>query len=159
MIGRPIFASAVLAFAVATTAVATTAAIAQSSSIIVVMPDQVKWGAAKGLPAGWQSAVLAGNPNEKGPYVERVKLPPNAAVPPHTHPDVENITVLSGSFGIGEGKVADKSEGRVLPAGSFYRLPANTPHFAWTGADGAVVQIHGVGPTGIKMIQSAPATN
>jgi quercetin dioxygenase-like cupin family protein len=149
MVGRFVFASTVLAFAVGT------AAMAQSSSPIVVTPDQVKWGAAKGLPAGWQSAVLAGDPNKNGPYVERVRLLPNAAVPPHTHPDVENITVLSGSFGIGEGRVADKSNGRVLPAGSFYHLPANTPHFAWTGADGAVVQVHGIGPTEIKMIKSA----
>jgi quercetin dioxygenase-like cupin family protein len=125
------------------------------NGIIVLTPDQVKWGPAKGLPAGWEAAVLAGAPDKKGPYVERVKLPPNAAVPPHTHPDTENITVLSGSFGIGEGKVADQSKGRVLPAGSFYLLPANTPHFAWAGADGAVIQIHGIGPTGIKMLQSA----
>jgi quercetin dioxygenase-like cupin family protein len=96
------------------------------------------------------------DPSKRGPYVERVKLPPNATVPPHTHPDVENITVLSGSFGIGEGTVADKSKGKVLTAGSFYQLPANTPHFAWAGLNGAVIQIHGVGPTGIKMLQSAP---
>jgi quercetin dioxygenase-like cupin family protein len=127
-------------------------AFAQSGSIVLT-PDQVKWGPAKGLPAGWQTAVLAGAPDKKGPYVERVKLPPNAVVPPHTHPDTENITVLEGSFGIGEGAVAEKSKGRVLTAGSFYRLPANTPHFAWAGADGATIQIHGVGPSGIKMLK------
>ena len=121
---------------------------------IVLTPDQIKWGPAKGLPAGWEAAVLVGSPDKKGPYVERVKLPPNAAVPPHTHPDTENITVLSGSFGIGEGGVADKSKGRILSAGSFYRLPANTPHYAWTESDGALIQIHGVGPSGIKMLQS-----
>ena len=129
-------------------------ALAQNRTIVLT-PDQVKWGPAQGMPAGWQIAVLAGAPDKRGPYVERVKLPPNAAVPPHTHPDTENITVLSGSFGIGEGKVADQSKGRVLTAGSFYLLPANTPHYAWAGADGAVIQIHGVGPSGIKMLKSA----
>jgi quercetin dioxygenase-like cupin family protein len=129
-------------------------ALAQTGTIVLV-PDQIKWGPATGLPKGWEAAVLAGAPDKKGPYVERVKLPPGAVVPPHTHPDTENITVLSGSFGIGEGAVADKSKGRMLPAGSFYRLPANTPHYAWAGPDGAVIQIHGVGPTGIKMLQSA----
>jgi quercetin dioxygenase-like cupin family protein len=122
---------------------------------IALTPDQVKWGAAKGLPPGWQAAVLAGDPNKRGPYVERVKLSPNGMVPPHTHPEAENITVLAGSFGIGEGTVADKSKGRVLTAGSFYHLPANTPQYAWAGADGAEIQIHGVGPTGIKMLQSS----
>ena len=132
-------------------------ALAQTATIVLT-PDQVKLGPAKGLPAGWQTAVLAGSPDRKGPYVERVKLPANALVPPHTHPDTENITVLEGSFGIGEGTVADKAKGRVLPVGSFYRLPANTPHFAWAGADGATIQIHGVGPSGIKMLK-APLQN
>jgi quercetin dioxygenase-like cupin family protein len=120
--------------------------------VIAVMPDQVKWGPAPGLPDGWQVAVLMGNPEKAGPYVERVKLPPNAMVPPHTHPDDENITVLSGSFGIGEGEAADKAKGRMLSAGSFYYLPANMAHFAWAGTEGAIVQIHGIGPSGMKMI-------
>ncbi|MBV9654235.1 MAG: cupin domain-containing protein, partial [Acetobacteraceae bacterium] len=87
-----------------------------------------------------------------GPYVERVKLPPNAIIPPHTHPDVESLTVLSGSFGIAQGKVADKSRGQILPAGSFYQLPANTAHFAWAGPEGAILQVHGIGPSGITML-------
>ena len=120
--------------------------------VIAVMPDQVNWGPAPGLPPDWQVAVLMGDPTKAGPYVERVKLPPNAVIPPHTHPDNENITVLSGSFGIGEGEAADKAKGRVLSAGSFYYLPANMAHFAWAGPEGAVVQIHGIGPSGIKMI-------
>ena len=109
-------------------------------------------GPSTGLPPDWQVAVLMGDPTKAGPYVERVKLPPNAVIPPHTHPDNENITVLSGSFGIGEGEAADKAKGRVLSAGSFYYLPANMAHFAWAGPEGAVVQIHGIGPSGIKMI-------
>ena len=118
------------------------------------MPDQVKWGPAPGLPADWQAGVLMGGSAKPGPYVSRVKLPPNAMIPPHTHPDNENITVLSGSFGIGEGEVADRAKGRVLQAGSFYYLPAGTAHFAWAGPEGATIQIHGIGPSGIKMIMS-----
>jgi quercetin dioxygenase-like cupin family protein len=126
-------------------------AMAQDETL-TVMPDQVKWGPAPGLPTDWEAAILIGDPAKEGPYVERVKLPPNAMVPPHTHPDIESITVISGSFGIGQGKVADKSKGQVLPAGSFYHLPANTAHFAWSGPDGAIVQVHGIGPSGITMI-------
>jgi len=126
-------------------------AIAQDGTLVVT-PDQVKWGPAPGLPDGWQSAVLIGDPAKAGPYVERVKLPPNAMVPPHTHPDIESITVISGAFGIGQGKVADKSKGQVLAAGSFYHLPADTAHFAWAGPDGAIVQVHGIGPSGVTMI-------
>ena len=129
-------------------------ALAQSGTIVVT-PDQMKWAQAPKLPPGFQVVVLAGDPAKKGPYVMRVKLPPNAMIPPHMHSDTENITVLSGSFGLAEGKTADKSKGRMLPAGSFYRLPAKTPHFAWTEADGAVVQIHGIGPSVLTMLKPA----
>lgn len=119
---------------------------------VTITPDQLKWGPAAGLPSGWEEAVLLGDPKRNGPFVERIKLPPNAVVPPHTHPIAENITVLSGSFGIGAGAVADRSKGQILGPGSFYHLPANTPHFAWAGPEGAVIQTHGYGPQGIKML-------
>jgi len=146
MIRTVLFAAAIVTLALTVNAMA-------GGATIVLTPDQLKWGPAPGLPAGWEAAVLAGDPAKKGPYVERVKLPPNAMVPPHSHPDDENITVISGSLGIGEGKVADQSKGKVLATGSFYHLPANTPHFAWAGPEGAVLQIHGIGPSGIKMIK------
>ncbi len=72
-------------------------AVAQSQPI-TVKPQDVKWVDMKGIP-GWKQAVLAGDPEKPGPYVERIKIPPNAAVPPHSHPDTENITVLAGTFG------------------------------------------------------------
>jgi quercetin dioxygenase-like cupin family protein len=122
------------------------------TAVVVVMPDQVKWGPAPDLPADWQIAAVMGDSSKPDAYVTRVKLPPNAMIPPHTHPDNENITVLSGLFGIGEGQVADQAKGRVLPAGSFYYLPAGTAHFAWAGPEGATIQIHGTGPSGITMI-------
>ena len=139
-------ASTVLAFALGASAMAAT-------QTITLTPDQIKWGPAKGLPPDWQGAALAGDSTKKGAYVERVKIPPNAMIPPHMHPDTENITVLSGTFGIGQGTSGDKSKGQMLPAGSFYRLPAHTAHYAWTGADGAVIQIHGIGPSAIQMIK------
>ena len=89
---------------------------------------------------------MLGDPAKDGPYVLRMKVPPNELDQPHTHRPAELITVLTGSIGFGLGNVADQSKGRVLPAGSFYYLPANTRHFSWTGAEGAVIQIQGVGP-------------
>jgi anti-sigma factor ChrR (cupin superfamily) len=129
-------------------------ALAQNAPI-AVKPDDVKWTDMKGMPAGWKQAVLAGDPDKPGPYVERIKVPPNSSVPPHSHPDTENITVLAGTFGIGEGPKADKSKGKVLGAGSFYLLPANTVHYAWVGPKGATLQIHGVGPSGMTMVEPA----
>jgi quercetin dioxygenase-like cupin family protein len=145
---RLIHASALLAFSL----VAVTAA-AQTTSPVVVTADQVKWAPAQGFPPDWRVAVLAGDLAKKVPYVQRFMLPPNAAIPAHTHPNLEDITVLSGSFGIGHDKSGDRSKGQVLTAGAFYRLPANTMHFAWAGPEGAVIQVNAIGPFAITMVK------
>jgi len=124
---------------------------------ISVTPDQVKWADNKSLPPGWQMAVMAGDPTKKGASAVRFKIPPNSTFPPHKHPDVETITVISGSFGIGQGDAGDKSKGQMLPAGSFYQLPAHTAHFAWTEGEGTVVQVEGSGPFTVQMIKPKKA--
>ena len=130
------------------------AAVLAQSQPITVKPENVKWTDIKELP-GWKEAILVGDPEKPGPYVQRIKIPPDALVPPHSHPDTENITVLTGTFGIGEGSKVDKAKGQVLGVGSFYLLPANTVHFAWAGPKGATLQIHGVGPSGMTMVEPA----
>jgi len=119
---------------------------------VAVKPSEVKWSDMKGM-SGWKSAVLVGDPDKPGPYVMRIKVPPNASVPPHSHPDTENITVLAGSFGIGQGDKFDKSKGTMLGVGSFYMLPGNTVHYAWSGPKGVTLQIHGDGPSGMTMVE------
>jgi hypothetical protein len=106
-------------------------------------PDEIHWAETRGLGL---AAQLEGDPAKQEPYVVRIKVPPNNVTSPHTHPQAENVTVISGWIGFGNGTVFDRSKGRVLPAGSFLYLPANTAHFAWTGPEGAVIQAHGVGP-------------
>lgn len=119
---------------------------------ITVKPNDVKWTDVKEMP-GVKHAVLVGDPAKAGPFVERFKIPPNAVFPPHSHPNTENITVLAGTFGIGSGTEVDKSKGQLLIAGSFYLLPANAVHFAWSGPRGTTIQIHGVGPSGMSMAE------
>jgi anti-sigma factor ChrR (cupin superfamily) len=121
---------------------------------VAVKSSELKWSDIKGMP-GWKQAILVGDPDKPGPYVERIKVPPNASVPPHSHPDTENITVLAGGLGIGEGAKFDKSKGTMLEVGSFYMLPANTVHYAWSGPKGVTLQIHGVGPSGMSMVDPA----
>ena len=143
-----------LVFSGAILVAAAASALAQNQPI-AVKPSEVKWTDMKGMPAGWKQAVLVGDPEKPGPYVERLKVPPNATVPPHSHPDTENITVLAGSFGIGEGDKFYRAKGKVLGVGSFYLLPANSVHYAWVGPQGATLQIHGVGPSGMTMVGPA----
>ena len=64
-------------------------------------PDQVKYGPVPPfLPPGAQIAVLEGDPMaSSGDFTIRLKMPDGYKVAPHTHPNRENVTVLSGSQG------------------------------------------------------------
>ena len=109
-------------------------------------PDGIQW---RPNPAvtGAQLAVLVGDPTKEGPLVIRIMMPPNAIVPPHTHPDSRTYTVLKGEWKLGFGERYDPSKLRTYPEGSFYRLPSGIPHFQAAGSMPTVVQIESIGPT------------
>lgn len=118
----------------------------------MVTPDQIKWGPAPDvLPKGAQIAVLYGDPRKEGLFAFRLKVPAGYKVPPHTHPTIESVTVISGTFKLGMGKTADPAKLQALPAGSYFAFPPGTAHFA--GADEeTVVQISTNGPWGIAYV-------
>jgi len=122
---------------------------------IVVTAADVRWGAAPPtLPKGAQAAILEGNPAESGPFTLRLKFPANYKIPPHSHPAIEHVTVLSGTFNVGMGDRWDESKGKALPVGSFAVMPPKMNHFAWTGQE-TVIQLHGTGPWGITYVNPA----
>ncbi|AVA23041.1 cupin domain-containing protein [Rhizobium sp. CB3171] len=121
----------------------------------LVVPNEVKWGPApKVLPAGAQAAVLFGDPMKKGLFALRLKVPAGYAIPPHTHPGDEVVTIISGTINFGMGKTADRSATKPLPAGSFFALPPGTAHFVYFNEE-TVLQITTNGPWGIKYINPA----
>jgi hypothetical protein len=70
---------------------------AASEQHVVLTPRDLKWmDAPAALPPGAKIAVLAGDPNKKGPFTMRLQTLAGYKVPPHTHPTTENITVISG---------------------------------------------------------------
>ncbi len=122
---------------------------------VVVSPDNLKWGAAPpAFPKGAQIAVLSGDPSMEGLYVVRLKVPAGYKVPPHTHPNDENITVISGTFNIGMGDKLDEKKGDALKAGGFARAPKGMQHYAWFTED-TIVQLHGMGPQSIIYVNPA----
>ena len=127
-------------------------AAAQDASPMTLIPGgaSVKWQAGPpDLPKGSQIAVLAGDPGKPGPFVLRVKFPPDTAVPPHRHATAENLTVLSGDLYHGMGEMLDKAHGERLEPGSFVFLPGMMPHSVWTTGTEAIVQVTGTGPFGL----------
>jgi quercetin dioxygenase-like cupin family protein len=122
---------------------------------IAVSADQLKWGPAPpAFPKGAQISVLAGDLTKEGLYVIRLKLPAGYKVPPHTHPNDENVTVISGTFNIGMGSTLDEKNGKALAAGGFVHMPNGMQHFAWFTEE-TIIQLHGMGPQGIIYVNPA----
>ena len=53
----------------------------------------------------------------------RLKFPANYQVPPHSHPGIEHITIISGTLNMGMGDVFDKTKTRALTPGSVAIMP------------------------------------
>jgi hypothetical protein len=107
---------------------------------------EIKWRDGPGsLPAGAKFAVLEGDPSKEGFFTMRLWLPDGFKIPPHWHPKVEHVTVISGTFNLGMGDRFDQTATRAMPAGTFGFWPADMKHFAWAKGE-TVLQLHGTGP-------------
>ena len=68
-------------------------------------------------------AVLEGNPmGDSGDYTVRIKMPAGYRIAPHTHPNRENVTIISGQLKVGMGDHFDTANMMVIPARKL-RLP------------------------------------
>ena len=119
-----------------------------------VRAADLKWGPVASLPPGVQIAVIEGPMNQAVPFTVRLKFPANTRVAPHTHPAVERVTVLSGTFHMGMGEKFDRAATHPIRAGDMMFMPPGTPHFAWSEGE-TVVQVHGTGPWGLNYINAA----
>lgn len=119
---------------------------------IMLTPKELQWQPGPdSLPPGAQIAVLEGNPTSSGPFTFRLRVPAGYQIPAHYHPQIEHVTVISGSFYMGTGDRLDTSRGKALTPGSFAVMQIGTRHYAWTDQE-AIVQIHGIGPWGITYV-------
>ncbi len=124
----------------------------QSSGIELFTTDTITWqkGPAS-LPKGALIAVLEGDPSKQGPFVFRLKLPDGYRVPPHTHPKMERVTVISGTFNIGMGEKFDPNATKAMPAGTYGYWEPGMKHFVWAKGE-TVLQFHGIGPWSINYV-------
>ena len=117
----------------------------------MVEADKLTWAAVPSLPKGAQIAVIEGPMNEAVPFTVRLKFPANYRIPPHWHPAVERVTVLTGTFNMGSGDSFDSAKTHAVNVGGVMIVPAKSTHFAWTAGE-TVVQLHGTGPWGITYV-------
>jgi len=111
--------------------------------IVAISSEEVKWFTPAYYKDGRQRAQLFGDSSKSGPWVDRVKIPAGARVLAHTHPQDELVTVIEGTWYVGEGERFDAAKLKGYPAGSFIVIPAGTPHFVATRDGAVVVQLSG----------------
>ena len=130
------------------------AATAQTPHVMAPLAD-VKWGPAPPmLPPGAQMAVLSGDPGKAAPYSVRLKFPAGYAVPAHSHPGDENVSVVTGELFLGMGDKLNKSSATGLTPGGYALMPAGMNHYAFTKAETTIV-LYGIGPVGFKYVNPA----
>lgn len=117
---------------------------------IRIFPESINWGdAPPSLPAGAKVFILEGNPQQEGIFTMRVKFPPYYKLPAHTHPKDERVTVLEGAVYVGFGNAMDTANAQKFTVGSYYLNPVNESHYVFTGEEGVIFQITGLGPWGL----------
>jgi quercetin dioxygenase-like cupin family protein len=117
-----------------------------------VTPDQIQWQETSSLPSGAKVAVLEGDPAGGGEFTLRISFPAGYSVPLHTHPAVERVTVLDGTFYLGVGDTFDRDKAEALQQGSLAVMDIGVVMFGYTGEEPAVIQINGTGPWGIDYV-------
>jgi hypothetical protein len=117
-------------------------------------PAELKWmDGPPGLPAGATFAVVKGNPEAKGMFAIRLKLPANYSVPAHWHPTDENVSVVSGKLAYGMSDRLNRTSAQGLNAGEKLVMKAKEHHWVLT-ADGAEVEISAMGPFKITYVNA-----
>lgn len=97
-------------------------------------------------PMAGDVEILYGDPEKPGePFVMRIRELPGTVIPLHSHPVDEHITVVQGTWYFAVGERWDSAALGELTPGSYAFAPAGSTMYG-ASPDGAVVQVHGVGP-------------
>ena len=132
---------AVLVFA----AITLTLADSNKKGIIALTPQQVRWFTPSYYTDGRERAQLLGDSSQGGAWIDRAKIPAGKRVLAHTHPQDELVTVIEGTWYLGEGTKFNLTNLKGYPVGSFIVIPAGVPHFVAAKQGTVIVQLNGYG--------------
>jgi quercetin dioxygenase-like cupin family protein len=128
------------------------AAVAQAPAHVMESVGAAKWGPAPPmLPPGAQIAVLSGDPTKAVRYTVRLKFPANYDIPAHSHPEDENVAVVSGELFMHMGNKLDRKIGAGMGPGGYALVPAHSNHAAFTKVETTIL-LYGVGPVDFKYV-------
>ena len=140
-----LFVAAAVVIIVAAVAWTTNSPESGKKEIVGLIPEKVRWFTPPYYTDGRQRAQLFGDSSKGGNWIDRVKIPGGARALAHTHPQDELVTVIEGTWYLGEGAEFDSAKLRGYPAGSFIVIPAGIPHFVAAREGVVVVQLSGTG--------------
>ena len=150
---RVLSAAATVVTIVMAVAWATSLAERSKNEIVGLTADEVRWFTPPYYNDGRQRAHLYGDSSQGGTWIDRVKIPGGARVFAHTHPQDELVTVIEGTWYLGEGAKFDSAKLKGYPAGSFIVIPAGIPHFVAAKEGTVVVQLSGIGKFQTKYLE------
>ena len=142
---RVLSAAATVVTIVTAVAWATSLAGRSKKEIVGLTADEVRWFTPPYYNDGRQRAHLFGDSGQGGTWIDRAKIPGGARVLAHTHPEDELVTVIEGTWYLGEGAKFDSAKLKGYPAGSFIVIPAGIPHFVAAKEGTVVIQLSGMG--------------
>ena len=111
--------------------------------IVALTPDKIRWFTPPYYTDGRQRAHLLGDSGQGSAWIDRVKIPSGARALAHTHPQDELVTVIEGTWYLGEGAKFDPAKLQGYAAGSFVVIPAGIPHFVAAKESAVIVQLSG----------------
>lgn len=122
---------------------------------LMYRPDDLEWeDGPDSFEEGSEMAILEGDPGEHAVFTMRFRLPDGFEINPHTHPAVERVTVISGTFNLGHDEEFGEGDVTELPAGSHFSIPPGHVHYAYTEGE-TIIQLSSVGPWEIEYVDSA----
>jgi quercetin dioxygenase-like cupin family protein len=117
----------------------------------ILQSSEMKWGDTGEPFPNTQAAVVNGDPSKEGAFIMRWRCPDNYRIAPHVHPATEEVTVVQGTFLIGEGDKFQDSNLKAVKQGGFMSMPGGKAHYGMCKGT-TVLEIHAMGPWGTTML-------
>lgn len=112
-----------------------------------------------GFLSGLKIAAVHGDPSVADePYTLRLLFPDGYRFPPHWHPRAENVTVLEGTFRLAMGRKYDEAKLKTYQPGDYLFIAAENAHFGDVKGR-TVLQLHGIGPFDIMVVEGQEMSN
>ena len=142
---KTVFSAAAAVVTIATAITWATSRPERGKKIVGLTADEIRWFTPPYYKDGRQRAQMFGDSSQDGVWIDRVKIPGGARVLAHTHPQDELVTVIQGTWYLGEGTRFDAAKLKGYPANSFIVIPSGIPHFVAAKDGTVVVQLSGNG--------------